>query len=521
MIRRLLGACVGVALVMAAGACDSSKETGPKDDGGDIQSPSDDGGTDDGGPGDGGTDPIPGDGGTDPLPGDGGTDPLPGDGGTDPIPDGGTQPTTPEGPWPTDALTNYSAKYDIPKVRSVGVDAAHNIWVLNGSQIGVLRAGTDRVLWTRQPIGQASLGLGPEADKLATNSTVICGGKAGEAYVGYMTNDVITQGQRIPGRGEPDFTELHYFEFQKGDLDVVGVNGEGTDVVLREHLYRSAGSSRPSRNEPLGIRNSNDYHYDEDRSVYSCARVMRGAYEGEVYIGTNHGVTRIRGYEYSSHRHPTYMFVTTDPNTGATKRSQRAGYTFGLGLSQEGHVLIANDFKIGIIPPNAALEWWDSEERKPDMPASVEPAVYSLNTFVDPVSPGPEDNRDVEAPHNFWRGFQQTKDGLYYVASLRQGLWQFTGTPQRGNPKKLSDTNYVRIEGANTNDYTSLAATDDGSLFVGTAYSGLWRLTPDKQMEKVTGVSGGEVQQLVYDPRVTPSALYVLIDGRLFVLRGY
>ncbi|MBZ4414446.1 hypothetical protein K8640_40135 [Myxococcus sp. XM-1-1-1] len=522
MIRRLLGACVGVAVMMTAVACDSSDGTGKGPTDGDVQAPPDDAGTPDAG--DGGTDPVP-----DAGSGDGGTDPVPdagsGDGGTDPVPDGGV-PTTPEGPWPTDALTDYSSKYGIPKVASVGVDGAHNIWVLDGDRIGVLRADTQKLVWTSQPVGQASLGFGSEPHQLATGSTVICGGKAGEAYVGYLTYDNVPGGQRIAGRGEADFDEARYFEFQKGDMDLVQLNGDGTDIVLREHLYRSVGTSRPSRNEAIGIRNSNDFHYDEDRSVLSCMRVMKGPYEGEVYIGTNHGVTRIRDLEYSSHRHPAWWLLTrtphpTDPNQEVVKESQRAGFTYGLGYSQAGELLIANDWKIGILPPNKELKWWDREKHEAGIPEGTELSIYRLNTFVDPVNPGPEDRRWEVAPQNRWRGFQQTTDGLYYVAGLGSGLWQFKAEPTRHDPTKSADTDYVRIDGAGTDRYTALAATDDGSLFVGTEGRGLWRLTPQKQLEKVPGVGGSKVQQLVYDPRVTPSALYVLVDGKVYVLRGH
>ncbi|MCP3059026.1 hypothetical protein LXT21_09605 [Myxococcus sp. K38C18041901] len=517
MIRRLLGACVGVAVMMTAVACDSSDGTGKGPRDGDVQAPPDDAGAPDAG--DGGTDPVPdaGDGGTDPVPDAGG------DGGTDPVPDGGVVvPTTPEGPWPTDGLTDYSSKYGIPKVASVGVDGAHNIWVLDGDRIGVLRADTQRLVWTSQPIGQAGLGFGSAQHQLATGSTVICGGKAGEAYVGYMTSDSVPGGQRIAGRGEPDFSEAHYFEFQKGDMDLVQLNGDGTDIVLREHLYRSVGTSRPSRNEAIGIRNSNDFHYDEDRSVYSCMRVMKGPYEGEVYIGTNHGVTRIRDLEYSSHRHPAWWLLVpkADPSQPPT-RSQRAGYTYGLGYSQAGHLLIANNWKIGILPPNRELKYWDREQQESGIPEGTELSLYRLNTFVDPVNPGNDVERSQPAPENHWRGIQQTKDGLYYVAGLNSGLWQFKAEPTRHDPNKDADTDYVRIDGAGTDRYTALAATDDGSLFVGTDGRGLWRLTPQKQLEKVQGVGGSKVQQLVYDPRVTPSALYVLVDGKLYVLRGH
>ncbi|MCP3104784.1 hypothetical protein LZ198_38560 [Myxococcus sp. K15C18031901] len=508
MIRRLLGACIGVAVV-AAWACGGSNDSpaGTADD--DIVQPPEDGGGD-AGDEDAGTDA-----GTDAgdAP-DSGTD-AGTDAGSDAGTDGGTT-LPPEGPWPTDAVTNYSSKYGIPRVQSVSVDGAHNIWVLDGDRIGVLRAGTTSVLWTSHPVGQAGNGR-------ASGSTVICGGKAGEAYVGYRTDDVVPGGpsSRIASRGEPDFSEARYAEFLRGDMDVVRIDDTGTDVVLREHLSQSAGTSRPGGGERLGIQNTNDFHYDEDRSVFSCVRVMRGPYEGEVYIGTNHGVTRIRGYTYNSHRHPKWDLVTTDPTTGRDKRTQQMGYTYGLGISPEGHLLIANEWKIGIIPPNESLEWWDSESREPDMPADVEPALYALNTFVDPVNPGADDARHDKAPFNLWRGFQQTQDGHFYVASLQDGLWQFEGRKRQGTPLKYDDVNYVKVEGAGTDAYTALAATDDGSLFVGTVNRGLWRLTPDKQMEKVAGVGGSKVGQLVYDPRVTPSALYVLVDGKVFVLRGY
>ncbi|HZI12118.1 MAG TPA: hypothetical protein VE153_17160, partial [Myxococcus sp.] len=238
---------------------------------------------------------------------------------------------------------------------------------------------------------------------------------------------------------------------------------------------------------------------------------MEGPYAGEIYIGTNHGVTRVREYTYNSHRHPAWWM----------NGSQRAGYTFGLGISQEGHLLIANDWKIGIIPPNAALRWWDSESRKADMPADVEPAIYALNTFVDPVNPGPDDERSSEAPQNHWRGFQQTTDGLYYVGSLGEGLWQLKLKKVQDKPVKFREDGYTRIDGLGTQLITALAATDDGSLFIGTQDQGLWRLKADKTLEQVKSVRGGRITTLVYDPTVSPAALYVLSDGEVFMLRGH
>lgn len=84
----------------------------------------------------------------------------------------------------------------------------------------------------------------------------------------------------------------------------------------------------------------------------------------------------------------------------------------------------------------------------------------------------------------------------------------------------------TRLTGANAEqnaalqNINALAATGDGSLYIGTDRTGLWRLTPLKTLEKVADVSGSRVRQLIYDPRVAPAALYVLTDKGLTVLRG-
>jgi hypothetical protein len=77
------------------------------------------------------------------------------------------------------------------------------------------------------------------------------------------------------------------------------------------------------------------------------------------------------------------------------------------------------------------------------------------------------------------------------------------------------------MAGMPTDHVNALAATDDGSLFIGTAGFGLWRLDEKKQLSHVEGVDGVVVEQLVYDPTVKPAMLYVLTDAGLTVLRGH
>lgn len=382
-------------------------------------------------------------------------------------------------PWPKEAAVDYTERFGVGHPQGVAVDDAFNIWLLAGDRIGVLRPGDTQPQWASN-IGQAGRGF---------TSTVICGGGAGRAYVGYHARE-LDNPQRASYQ-DPTFTE--------GDLDAVKLTPEG-HIVLEEHVHRSfrrdpeKNDGSLSWNAPtnLGIRNSNDWRYDEDRAVLSCVKVMRGRDKGEVYVGTNHGVTRIRGLDYNSHRHPVWW----------DNGSQRAGYTHAVGIAQDGDVLIANDWTFGIVTPNADLGLWDAMSPKSLNPMKVE------SSYLPEVNPLPE--------FDYWRGFQQTTDGRYYLASKDYGLWELSivssgDTAQKG----------IKLSGLPTNGLTSLAATDDGSLFIGTADVGLWRMDADKQFTRMTDIPGRTVKQLLYDPNGTPAMLYILTDEGLTVLRGY
>jgi hypothetical protein len=466
-------------LVAAAWACSDSteptrlaqeEEFSPPGNGDVSLPPTDEGGTpppDTGDPSEDGDTP---DGGT-PTPPDAGPPPDDGTG-------EGTGPQKPgPDPWPKEASVNYTQRFGVGQPQSVAVDDAFNIWLLAGPRIGVLRPGDTQPLWASH-LGQAARGF---------SSTVICGGSAGRAYVGYHARE-LDNPQRQSSL-DPTFLE--------GDLDAVRLTAEGT-LVLEEHISRSFRRNKHdgsiTRNPPnnTGIRNSNDWRYDEDRAVLSCVKVMRGRDKGEVYIGTNHGVTRIRGLEYNSHRHPVWW----------ENGSQRAGYTYAVGIAQDGDVLIANDWTFGIVTPNKDLGLWDAMNPKTLNPMKVEssylPEVNSLPEF------------------DYWRGFQQTRDGRYYLASKEHGLWEMS-ILSRGSPSQKG----TRVTGLPTDRLTALAATDDGSLFIGTDGSGLWRMDASKNLSPVANVPGRKVRQLVYDPNGTPAMLYVLTDAGLTVLRGY
>ena len=262
---------------------------------------------------------------------------TPPDGGTPS--DAGTPPDA--GPWPVDTVLSYTQAFGTGTPQSVGLDEGLNLWLLDGNRIGVLRPGDTAPSWTTG-IGQAREPFGWQS--LATGSTVICGGEAGRAYVGYRAPEMqradgISQRTYIPGPGEANYTPERYAEYQKGDLDAVRLQNDGT-VALEEHIWRSTGASNAGKQ--IGIHNTNDFHYEEDRSILNCARVTRGPYRGDLYITTNHGVTRIQGLTYNSHRHPGWYLVTTNPD-GTQDESLQCPPMYGLGIAPNGDVLVANE----------------------------------------------------------------------------------------------------------------------------------------------------------------------------------
>ncbi|MBM7116905.1 hypothetical protein I3V78_25490 [Archangium primigenium] len=377
--------------------------------------------------------------------------------------------------WPQEAVVDYTQRFGVGRPQGVAVDDDFNLWLLQGNRIGVIRSGELQPTWASD-IGQAGRGF---------SSTVICGGAGGRAYVGYYAKELVN----------PERASAEDPVYAEGDLDAVRLTAQG--IELEEHLTRSfrrGKSGGLTWNPPgnTGLRNSNDWHYDEDRAVLGCAKVMRGRDQGDVYVSTNHGVTRIKGLDYNSHRHPTWF---------DERGHQHIGYSYAVGIAQDGDVLIGTDWTFGIVTPNADLGVWDWMDPKELNPMKVEssflPELNSLEEFDD------------------WRAFQQTRDGRYYLASATYGLWELTLLSPKERAQKGTP-----VAGLPTPRLTSLAATDDGSLYIGTAGGGLWRLDKDKQLAPVPAVGGRTVLQLLYDPSTTPAMLHVLTDQGLTVLRG-
>ena len=154
-------------------------------------------------------------------------------------------------------------------------------------------------------------------------------------------------------------------------------------------------------------------------------------------------------------------------------------------------------------------------------------ASESIRNWDDTTTPGINQQKvkssylqevNSQADFDSWRGFQQTTDKKYYLGSKDLGLWEMT-ILSATNPYQKGTR--VGADVPALSNINALASTNDGSLFIGTNTGGLYRLTPGKTVEKVAGVPGNKVIQLVYDGSTASGMLLVLTSEGLTVLRGY
>ncbi|HEX8537641.1 MAG TPA: hypothetical protein VF664_09265 [Cystobacter sp.] len=92
----------------------------------------------------------------------------------------GALPVDSAGPWSQEAVLDYSKRFAVGTPQSVGLDEGGNLWLLDGARVGVLRPGDSQPTWT-SGVGQAGKGF---------RSSVVCGGSAGRAYVGYLAEEL-------------------------------------------------------------------------------------------------------------------------------------------------------------------------------------------------------------------------------------------------------------------------------------------------------------------------------------------
>jgi hypothetical protein len=388
-------------------------------------------------------------------------------------------------------------------VIGVGVDEGGTIWTVDGAAIWAHPPGGT---WTRYAgVGQLAAG-----DRAYT----VCGGEAGEAYVGYETVAI------------PDPEHSTPEERAQGDVDRVALDAVGNLAV--EHHYEIHNNNGINPDGTIKDKKS----FDETRTILSCVRVNEGPFRGEVYFGSNHGLTRVRGDLYGDHRHPTFDYPSCAATIGTDlvcdELPEAIGYVWGLALSNA-------------LNPMMAADWMFAEVGPSDPAATHDLVRWTLSSHPwifqgPPAFPLPGKTAPAWAPPWYarWpllfdararnRAIAQTPDGRYWVASEKYGLVWFDRDAGKLRP-------FVEVLGE-PGTIVGLASNPDGSLWIGTSSAGVWRYTPPPRpaalaappepeagtWEKLDGLPSQEVFRIYLETRFGKRQLYVGTADGLAVL---
>lgn len=441
--RNFSFALAGLALAALVGACDSNDKM---IDRGRLHPPGHDGGSGGDGGGQGGEGGTAGAGGTAGTGGSGGI--AEGGSGGGAGGEGGTR--DPAGPWPVEDLIHYGPGEGIPgRVTGVGVDDAQNIYVIDGAAVYAMPVGSSGFV--------RSAGIGQFATGHLAFS--VCGGGPGRVYVGFLTYEKA-----------PEL--LSEEEKLLGDMDRFALQPDGSLTLEFHHR----------------IQNSNAKWMDHTRSILSCSRVVGGPNHGDLYLGSDHGITIVRGDDYADHRHGLFIDASG---------SQAIGYVWATNTDTAGNMLWAGHWKLGgvnLAPLDDLMGWLDND-RTP----------WIANTHAEVWGP-------VEDPDDLRAIAGEASQGRIYVGSFGKGLAAMDFAPRK----------WWAIAGTPDTHITSLELDpSDGKLWVGTLSMGLWRWDPRTEVwEQITAVPASTIHQVYLDSTVTPRAVYVATSGGLFVIRA-
>ena len=465
-----------LALCFAAAACRSHPDPGTTDSTG--QSGSDAGVGTGAGPADGG----------------------PADGG--PV-DAGPPPPDPHrigglglGPWPAAPMTVYGTAQGLLEAPiSASTDEAQNIWVVTGRALYLLRPG-DKTFRRYTAADGLHVGAGWTEPP---DFTLVAGGRAGECFVGYYAHDT------------HDHTNLDPIA-HLGKMDQVLLN---SDLSLRVDRY--------------DFHNSNDAHFWETRTITSFV-YDHFQHPGELYVGSNHGVTRVQPAKfrvpstsqersdptsvereyYADHVHPVVCDVGSC--TGGTDDHPVFGDFYGLTLADDGRLWMAGLTSAAAIRWTPDLQLWRN---------SWEPD----NPFV-PAMPGKGANSVFDAIYINLRAVAVTLDGTVWFASGEVESWR---GPTFGLAAWRDETPYQRkfvdprSIGAAEYNVLEMVAWDD-KLVLGFPSTGLLVWKPGEARGKRLGIKEGlpgeAIGRISLDRMVDPPQLLVPTEGGLAVLRS-
>ncbi len=357
----------------------------------------------------------------------------------------------PEGPWPVVEVLRYGPGEGIPGVvTGVGVDDAQNVYAIDGAAAYAMPVGT---------VGFTRTDAGGQFDRGYPVLSLV-GGDEGKVYLGFDA-------------WEESPENLSEEDKLYGDVDRMALQPDGS--LKLEHHYQ--------------LQNSNAHWMDHTRMIFSLARVIGGPNHGDVYVGSNHAVTLIRGDDYADHRHAIFL-----DDTG----SEAIGYVWSVNTDVSGNLLYAGHWKVAALPPS---------------PMDTVMSFVDYNRVKWLVDTWPQHLGPIEVPKNLHAVAGDLSQGRMYVGSWGMGLSAMQHAPRR----------WWSVAGTPDSMITSLELDPaDGKLWVATGSSGLWRWDPASgDWEQSPLVPAGlRVNQIYLDSTVTPRALYAATNGGLYVLRA-
>lgn len=407
------------------------------------------------------------------------------------------------GPFPKAAQTSYGTAQGLFEAPiSASVDEAENLWVVTERALYLLRPGARTF---RRYTAQDGLHYGPGYTE-PPDITLVEGGTKGECFVGYTARDTNTSnlGPNAHMWNDP--------WAHMGKMDQVLLQPDGSLKVNRYDL-----------------RNSNDGRYYETRTITSMV-YDHFQHPGNLYVGSNHGVTRIVPAKYfpprnpldfdtsdekqwyADHVHPWVCMdsLCSDPNHGPST----FGDQYGLTLAPDGRLWMAGLTTAGAVHyVDNLVDWWHSwAPFNPFDPAFGDgsgPPVFPTGRYGDPVN---------------LRAVTVTPDGVVWFASGGADSWR---VPHRGmaswdgrrflyfDPQALGSIELNILE---------MVALADGRLVLGFPSSGLLVWKPgDSRGHRLTvsdGLPGERIGRVKLDQMHDPAILLVPTDGGLLMMRS-
>jgi hypothetical protein len=403
------------------------------------------------------------------------------------------------GAFPSAPVTIYGSGQGLLEAPiSASIDEGENLWVVTERALYLLAPGA-KVF--RRYTAQDGLHYGPGYTE-PPDITLVEGGSKGECFVGYFARDT----------NASMFKDAHMWTdpwAHLGKMDQVLLQADGSLKVNRYDL-----------------RNSNDGHYYETRTIMSMV-YDHFQHPGNLYVGSNHGVTRIVPAKYyppphldidpfntwderqwyADHVHP--WVCIGGPCDGT--RVSTFGDWFGLTLAPDGRLWMGGLTNAGAIGFKDKLEDWVQSWQpvNPFVPAFEWPPVYLPAHMGDAVN---------------IRGVAVTHDGVAWFVSGGAEGWR---SPHYGiaawDGKRFTYFDPIAL-GAVEDNILEVQALDDGRLLFGFAGSGLMVWEPgESKGRRITqrdGLPGERIGRIEIDRMHDPPLLIVPTDGGLAVFRS-